>query len=174
VVVSGAPGSGKTTVARVLSRQLELPLLSKDTIKEALLDVMGAASVEASKELGRAAIAVLLALANDTHGAVLESVWRRSLATRELTTLDGRIVEVHCRCPADVARARYSGRAGRAAGHFDRERLEEDLWHGEAAEPIASGWRVVEVDTTAPIHEDHLVDEVTRRLATDCPDSLMS
>jgi predicted kinase len=40
VVVSGAPGSGKTTIARALAQRLCLPLLSKDTFKEAMMSVL--------------------------------------------------------------------------------------------------------------------------------------
>jgi adenylate kinase family enzyme len=38
VLVSGAPGSGKTTIAVPLAAELGLPLLSKDIIKEQLFD----------------------------------------------------------------------------------------------------------------------------------------
>ena len=38
IVVSGLPASGKTTLARRLSAALRLPLLSLDTIKEAIVD----------------------------------------------------------------------------------------------------------------------------------------
>ena len=37
VVVSGPPGSGKSAVAEPLARELGLPLIAKDTIKEALM-----------------------------------------------------------------------------------------------------------------------------------------
>ncbi|MFB4316819.1 zeta toxin family protein [Actinomadura sp. 21ATH] len=35
ILVNGLPGAGKTTLARTLSRHLELPMFSKDIIKEA-------------------------------------------------------------------------------------------------------------------------------------------
>jgi adenylate kinase family enzyme len=41
VLVNALPGAGKTTLARTLSHHLELPLLSKDIIKETLADVLG-------------------------------------------------------------------------------------------------------------------------------------
>lgn len=37
-IITGSPASGKTTLANKLSRQLGLPILSKDTIKEILFD----------------------------------------------------------------------------------------------------------------------------------------
>ena len=40
VVVSGPPGSGKTTLAPRLAAELDLPLIAKDTIKQALLAVL--------------------------------------------------------------------------------------------------------------------------------------
>ncbi|MBP7650415.1 MAG: AAA family ATPase [Phenylobacterium sp.] len=41
VMVSGAPGAGKSTLAGPLAQALALPLLSKDVIKERLADVLG-------------------------------------------------------------------------------------------------------------------------------------
>ena len=41
VVVSGAPGTGKSTLAAVIADRLQLPLLSVDLIKEALGDALG-------------------------------------------------------------------------------------------------------------------------------------
>ncbi len=41
VIVSGAPGAGKTTLAPPLAAALGLPLFAKDTIKETLYDLLG-------------------------------------------------------------------------------------------------------------------------------------
>jgi predicted kinase len=42
VVVTGLAGSGKTTVAKALADALDVPLISKDAIKEALFAAVGA------------------------------------------------------------------------------------------------------------------------------------
>ena len=54
VVVGGAPGTGKTTLAAPLAKALELPFLSKDLIKETLMDSLGASDLPTSQRVGAA------------------------------------------------------------------------------------------------------------------------
>jgi predicted kinase len=149
VVVSGPPGSGKSTVAEPLAGALSLPLIAKDTIKEALMDALGAPDVETSKELGAAAIEVMLAVAAASPaGAVLDCNFRRSIAVGELRRMPGTVVEVFCRLDEDVAWERFEARAGtRHPGHFDAERAKGEPWGDEVTEPVAGGWPLLEVDT---------------------------
>ena len=152
VVVSGAPGSGKTTLARPLAAELRLPLLAKDTFKEAIAEALAPADVAESRRIGRAAIAAMLAVAAEVGAAVLDNVWRPDLARGELAALPGPIVEVACCCPPSTAKRRYRARAGsRHAAHFDADRLGDDLWLPAATSPVAGPWPVLEVDTTEPV-----------------------
>ena len=59
VVVSGPPASGKTTLARAIAPALGLPLVAKDTIKEALMSVLPVPDIETSRAVGRASVAAL-------------------------------------------------------------------------------------------------------------------
>lgn len=161
VVVSGPPGSGKTTLAGALAGELGLPLLAKDTIKQALMSVLDVPDVEVSRRVGRASVAALLAVAADSGRGVLESAWHRSRAVLDLLALPGPVVEVHCRCSREVASQRYRARSGsRAAGHFDDLRLPGELWNDDVAQPVAGGWPVVEVDTEAPVDVAAVADLV--------------
>jgi len=153
VVVSGPPASGKSTVAPQLASSLGLPLVAKDTIKDALFSVLDAPDVEASRQLGRAAVRAMLAVAAQSPiGAVVESNFYRSVAAAELMDLPGRVLEVFCRCSAEVAWDRFVDRTGtRHAGHFDHERSRDELWNDELAEPVAGPWPLLEIDTESPV-----------------------
>ena len=153
VIVSGPPGSGKSTLAQPLAAQLQLPLLGKDTIKEAMMDALGVETVEDSRRIGGAAIASLFALARANGRAVMESNWSSRLAIDDLRSLGGVIVEIFCDVDPAVSQRRYLDRAAtRHRGHFDLSRRDDpSLWTGASLQPIAGGWPVLHVDTTAPV-----------------------
>jgi hypothetical protein len=164
VIVSGPPASGKSTLAPGIAARLSLPLLAKDTVKESLMASLGVPDVDASRRLGRAAMAILFEVARESPvGAVLEGPFFRSLAAGPIGELPGPVVEVFCRCDQEVAATRYAARApSREAGHFDTERPAEDLWNDEIAGPVGGGWPVVEVDTNRTVDLDELVARVQK------------
>jgi hypothetical protein len=138
--------------------------MSKDTIKEALMTVLDVPDVAASRQMGRAAVAALLAAAADAGFGVVESAWHRSRAASDLLSLPGSIVEVFCRCDRTIAQDRYRSRAGtRAPGHFDEQRVADELWNDEVAMPIAGGWPVLEVDTNQAVDVHRVVGAVRGR-----------
>jgi predicted kinase len=161
VMVSGPPGSGKSTLAGPIADQLRLPLIAKDAIKEALMDVLGyPASVEQSRTLGRAAVmAMLNVAASSQDGAVLDSTFF-PYAFPRLKSLPGSLVEVHCRCPRALAVARYSARSPtRHAGHLDADRQPDELWNEQNTRPTAIAPAIV-VDTTAPVDVKAVVRQI--------------
>lgn len=165
VLIAGWPGSGKSTLAAALAPELSLPLLAKDEIKEALMEGLGRPeTVAASQRLGKAAVLVMLRAARTCPGAVLDSTWF-DYALPLARTLPGRLIEVHCTVPLDVARARYRARAGRRhPGHLDDARSDESLW-GESSRPPGLG-PVVTVDTSGPVDIPRLAATVAQVLAT--------
>ena len=166
VIVSGPPASGKSTLAPLLAQELALPLVAKDTIKDALMSVLPVPDLEASRHLGRAAVAAMLAVAADSPtGAVIESNFYRSVAVESLRSLPGPVMEVFCRCSEAVAWERYRARAGsRHAGHFDSARTVDELRNDEVAEPVAGGWPLLEVDTTHPVDVGQVLAFVRKSL----------
>jgi predicted kinase len=63
VIITGLPGTGKTTLARDLAKRHQLPLIAKDTIKEPLMDMLG--SRAASRELSNASFAIMFAMTRE-------------------------------------------------------------------------------------------------------------
>jgi cytidylate kinase len=161
VVVTGAPCSGKTSVSRPLSERFDVPLLSRDDIKEMLFEEMGWSDAEWSKKLGRLSYQLL----SYYVGQVLHS--GGSLVIESNFSLDGlsalglaleangaQALTVYTRAPVDVLRARFLKRASigtRHAGHVDLSRVQEmesqfqaDLTHAIRSLPGSS----LVVDTT--------------------------
>ena len=55
IVVTGIPGSGKTTLAFALAETMGSSVISKDEIKESLMDSLGTGDNDWAKALSRAA-----------------------------------------------------------------------------------------------------------------------
>jgi hypothetical protein len=130
---------------------LSLPLLAKDAIKDALTEALGSpATVEESRELGRAAVMAMLTVARTSPGAVLDSTFY-PYTLPHLRALPGQLIEIRCVCPRDVVEARYRVRSGtRARGYFDSERPVEELWNEHHLTPTGLG-PLVRVDTSGEV-----------------------
>ncbi|HKN63859.1 MAG TPA: ATP-binding protein [Gaiellaceae bacterium] len=155
VVVTGPPAAGKTTVARELAARLHLPLIAKDTIKEALFDALGTGDLAWSQRLGEATYHVLLAIVEGSVSAgaslVLEANFVRGREAG-LAALPARFFQVHCTAPLDVLVERYAGRE-RHPGHVDSERigaLREAVETGRHG-PLHLPGETVRIDTTRPL-----------------------
>lgn len=156
MVVSGAPASGKTTLARLLGRRIGLVVLEKDALKEALSDAVGQPTdVAASARLGSASYAALFTLARDLLadevGVVLESNFRKGTSEAELApvaALATSVHLVHCTASEDLIARRYRSRS-RHPAHLDGHR--HDALHADLAagryDPLGVDWSTVVVRT---------------------------
>src|SRR4028119_1124984 len=59
IVVTGHPGTGKTTLSQAIARHFNLPCLNKDEVKERLADELGCETREGAKRLGRTTYTLL-------------------------------------------------------------------------------------------------------------------
>jgi predicted kinase len=157
VLVGGWPAAGKTTLARALAAELGAAYLSKDEVKEALMDRLGAPSdVEQSRRLGAAAVAAVLRVARGCPAAVIDSTWY-PYALELVRELPGPCVEIRCKVSIELARERYRTRE-RDERHLDALRDERELWGSEVL-PLGVG-ALVEVDTSHPVDVNQLAEKI--------------
>jgi predicted kinase len=170
VTITGPPASGKTTIAQVLARELRLPLVAKDGIKETLFDALGTGDRDWSKRLGRATFAVMLHwLAIELgagRAAIAEANFHPGFA-RALGALPAhRMLQLYCTAPRELLLARYGART-RHAGHLDREVLAE--WergeHDGLFAPLPTGGELLELDTSGQIDVAAVIERVRASLA---------
>lgn len=170
VVVSGAPGTGKSTLASALANSLQLPLLSLDHIKEALADVLGLGDELWSNSVGDAAAEVVFRLAKSSPGGVAEGWWRRDRRVRAVEEFQG-CTEVFCRCDPAVAQQRATARVRRHRHPIHRDVINPTIVEALAAtvaevEPLRLGGELIEVDTTYTYDLDELVARVSVAVGT--------
>ena len=145
ILITGAPCSGKTTLARPLAKSLDASLIEKDTIKEALYDSLGASGDDWSRRLSDAAFDVMFGLGRNPDKLILEGNFRREHGDR-LRNIDPNPIEIFCRCPDEELLRRNNSRGQRHPAHptISDEELLEMGRHG----PLALGGRLLEIDTS--------------------------
>jgi predicted kinase len=169
VVVTGPPATGKTTVATTLARELGLPLVAKDAIKERLYEEVGTGDREWSRRLGRATYALMFDwLAEELRcgrPAIVESNFTPAAAPAFVALPGHRPLRLFCTAPRDVVIERYAARA-RHEGHLDGVVLEELRagQHEEQWSVLPLPGDLVEIDIAAD-DLDAVVERVRGALA---------
>lgn len=161
IIVTGPPGTGKTTLGRRVADEFRLPFINKDGIKELLFDTLGWTDREWSKRLGVATYAILYHVleAELKAGAslVVESNFHPTYDDEKFTALRERhdfdTFQVECVADGDVLYERFKARSesgDRHPGHQDEMNLpefEEILRRGRH-DPLEIGGETFEIDMT--------------------------
>lgn len=131
LIVQGAPATGKTTIARRLSQDLALGLVSKDDFKELLYMRLGAPTErKQSSVYGQAAIRAIFSVTEtfvkSGRSLVLESAFQAEFAQPDLAAIkmkcDVDYIQIFCHTDAQTQLDRFNARIAdgtRHAGHPD-------------------------------------------------------
>lgn len=92
IILSGIPASGKTTFSRYLSKELRIPAISKDFIKEILFDSLGFRSREEKVQLGITSMNIAYGLAEESMKlgvpVILESNFENNSKNKLIELID--------------------------------------------------------------------------------------
>jgi len=169
VVVTGMPSSGKTTVAEALARELRLPLITKDEIKESLYERLGTGDVSWSGRIGAAAYALIFTLARRMLSlgvsVGVEANFFRDQEPDIASLPEHRMVQLHCEAPLAILLERYASRSHHA-GHHDAEKIKElpDRFASGAHSPLSLGGELIQLDTTRPVKLDAVAERIRAML----------
>jgi ADP-ribose pyrophosphatase YjhB (NUDIX family)/predicted kinase len=160
ILVTGLPAAGKTTLSVWLSKQLAIPFINKDAIKEILYDGLGWSDREWSKKLGAASIEIMFYIAQASlmagRSIILDTPLRPDLASVEISALVRQThtgtIQIICRADPAVAYQRFEQRAMagiRHPGHLDMQTLGEAKASFAQNRPLRLDidGEVIEVDT---------------------------
>jgi predicted kinase len=169
IIVNGLPASGKSTLAKRLGQDLQLPVFSRDAIYEVLVDELGVDTLSVPPALGSAAFSlfyhVIGAVLASKQSVIIEQYFGRpDMRTAELLDLQRRHdfepFQILCHADGDVLIERFMVRAAssdRHAGHGGADWLEQNkrLLLSGPLTPLALDGTLVEVDTTEPGRFDY-------------------
>ncbi|MFX1537416.1 MAG: AAA family ATPase [Promethearchaeota archaeon] len=175
VFITGHPATGKTTIGKRLAKEIELPFLCRDDIKETLYDCLGWSDREWSKMLGYASYELLYQFMelqlSGGYSFVVETNFNPEYANPRIITLKKRYpfesLQIHCEADSEILIERYKSRGrvgGRHPGHIDlqgvnelRERLQTNSMLHIGCETI-----IVNTNDFSMIEQEKLLEEVNK------------
>jgi glucokinase len=163
VLVNGVPASGKSGVAKALSKATGWPLLSLDTVKGPFLEALPPGDRLFNRTLGRASYAAIFDLIADAPkgSSFVIDAWfgfqpidilQEHLKRAGLKD----VAEVWCHAPPETVGARYAARLGkRHPGHPGADYVPELIELAKRAEPTGLA-PLFDLETTVPLRVSDL------------------
>jgi predicted kinase len=161
IIVTGRPAAGKSTLAQWLSQELQLPLVSKDNIREELFDRLGWKDRQWAQELGKASVDMMFYFARAElavgHSVIMDNSFHPPVSNPRFQALKEQYhaesIQIVCDSDRETLFQRFRARADsgdRHPGHGDQDVLEELYANlaDDSSQILEIGGAVIEVDTT--------------------------
>src|SRR5438477_8401197 len=153
IVMRGFPGTGKSTIARLLAAALHASLIDRDIIRQTAVHVLGELP-----QVGQFSYELMFALVREQLSLGLSVVVDTPLTYRttyeqckELAkAFQTPMLVVHCQCPPEVQRRRLEGRKGKVS-EFQITSWEEWMQWKPRFENFDDGGCVI--DTSNPLDD---------------------
>ncbi|HSX18462.1 MAG TPA: AAA family ATPase [Candidatus Saccharimonadales bacterium] len=160
IIFNGLPATGKSTLSRQVASIVQLPLVTKDSMKESLADALGLLDKKSSKIIGSVAAESLWTLTDrflsEGRSLMIENAFIEEYATPDLKKITSKyeplVLEIYCVCRPDIRRKREHERiisAQRHPIHTENTLDTEEDELNKIYAPLKKG-KFIEVNTTKP------------------------
>ena len=180
IIITGRPTAGKSTLAKWLSQELKLPLVSKDKIREGLFDRLGWKDRKRAQLLGKASVDMMFYFARAEleagHSIIVDNSFYPPISNPRFKALkeecSAESIQIVCDSDRETLFQRFKSRAdsgSRHPGHGDHDVLEELFVYlsDTSSQILEIGGSVIEVDTTdfAKVDYQEILKQVNALLA---------
>lgn len=177
IIVSGPPCTGKTTLAKNISQKFNLPLITKDSLKEILFDTIGWKDREWSKKIGTASFSIMHYILDSFmatgQSIIIEANFKTEFESEHLSPridkYNYQAVQIMCQCDGQILFERFKQRSeseDRHPGHCDignYNELKDSLLLGKYP-PLDINGQILIFDSTDLSHLDY--SQIFEQIAT--------
>ena len=170
IIVSGPPSSGKTTLAKSIAQKFNLPLITKDSLKEILFDTIGWKDRQWSQKLGSASFAIMHYLLDSlmatNQSIIIEGNFKTEFESQHLKPrllqFNYQAIQIMCQCDGKILFDRFKQRSesgDRHPGHCDTlnyDELKDSLLIGKY-QPLDIKSPIIIFDSTNLDQIDHSI-----------------
>jgi len=161
IIITGLPGTGKTTLGHYVSEKLNIPFFSKDDIKDKLFDGLGWSDREWSQKIGGVSYNIFYyvveSLLKANTSLIIETNFNPKFANKTIKEIHNKYncisLQIRCITDGEVLFNRFKDRAestSRHPGHADYDSLDEwkpILLKGKI-EALDIDGELIDIDTT--------------------------
>ena len=163
IIITGAPGAGKTTVAEALKEELGWPLVAKDDIKDHFFEEIEYQGRDFNAKLGNVARSLIVYFSNFLADLDTNFIIEGNFAKDDFSTVFNglseeyglRLYQVFCTGEPETIKKRYDDRhsgGNRSSGHDPVITIEDVQWFNQPLDIRGDLYTVKDLNFDAKIY----------------------